>query len=89
MAACDKLYGTKKQYKEFRDWLAKKEPRYLVYMKERPSKELADGAEVTIAYSRAIQGWLQENCRFGWVKEQIKGNVGIQRAIGCGDNEGD
>lgn len=38
MAACDNLYGNRKQWRKLKQFIAEKKPEYLVFMRERPEK---------------------------------------------------
>jgi hypothetical protein len=80
MAACDNLYGTKKEWIELRDYLFDNNPSALVYMKQKPLSELD---EVRLCYIPDIQGWLIENCTLTWVQERLNENFDIQKMI-CG-----
>ena len=80
MAGCDNLYGNLHQWRELFDFLRKKKPEYLEYMKAQPSRM---GKMVRICYIAEIQGWLIDNCPFEWVKEQLEENFLIQSMI-CG-----
>jgi len=80
MAACDNLYGNKKEWKELHDFLAKTNPKWIkLYMKNEPEGD----EEERICYIADIQGWLMKNCPLEWVKERLEDNFSIQTLI-CG-----
>jgi hypothetical protein len=78
MAACDNLYGTKKQWKQLYKFLKKNKAEWLVSMYPEPD---VDGVETRICYTGNVQGWLYENCPLKWVKEKLKCNFDVQRII--------
>ena len=78
MAACDNLYGNKKEWQEFHDFLAPIRPKWVKkYMRSQPQGD----DEVRICYIPEIQGWLIENCPLDWVKERLIENFDVQRII--------
>jgi hypothetical protein len=78
MAACDNLYGTKKEWQELHDFLFQTHPEYIKkYMRSQPEHE----GEVRICYIADIQGWLIKNCPLVWVKERLSDNFEIQKII--------
>ena len=78
MAACDNLYGNKKEWNEFHDFLSQTHPEWIEqYMYSEPE----EGNEQRICYIASIQGFLIENCPLDWVKEKLNENFFIQRAI--------
>jgi hypothetical protein len=80
MAACDNLYGRKKEWQQLHDFLIRKKPEYLCYMRERPKYK----GETRICYIADIQGWLILNCPYEWVKCRLGCNFIIQEMI-CGN----
>lgn len=80
MAACDNLYGNRKEWFELYAFLALTHPEWIEqYMGEAPE----EGEEVRICYIADIQGYLIENCPLEWVTERLNDNFNIQRFI-CG-----
>lgn len=80
MAACDNIYGNKKEWKELHAFLYKTKPEYIKQcMREEPK----DDEEQRICYIADIQGWLIENCPLEWVKERLNDSFDVQRFI-CG-----
>lgn len=61
MAACDNLYGNKKEWIELRDFLLDNYPKAAWYMNHKPQLE---DVHVRICYIADIQEWLIENCPF-------------------------
>jgi hypothetical protein len=79
MAACDNLYGNRKEWNELHAFLFQTKPLWIEkYMRKQPTEE--DG-EVRICYIADIQDWLIENCPLVWVQDRLKGNFDIQRLI--------
>jgi hypothetical protein len=78
MAACDNLYGTKKQWKELYKFLKESKSDWIVSMKPEPD---VDDVVTRICYTADIQGWLYENCSLEWVKNQLESNFDVQRVI--------
>lgn len=81
MAACDNLYGNKKEWEELRDFLLENNPKAFYYMNPKPIEE---DEEVRICYIPDIQAWLIKNCPLKWVQERLNENFDIQRMI-CGE----
>ena len=81
MAACDYLYGNKKEWQELHDFFIEKKRKKWVkmYMRSQPDSE----QESRICYIASIQGWLVKNCPLSWVKERLDNNFDIQALI-CG-----
>ncbi len=81
MAACDNLYGNRKEWNELHAFLVQTKPEYIErYMRKQPEE---NEGEVRICYIADIQGWLIENCPLQWVKEKLEVNFNIQTMI-CG-----
>jgi hypothetical protein len=79
MAACDNLYGNKKEWEELNAFLYEHKPEWAFYMRSKPEGE----EQVRICYIADIQGWLIENCPLKWVKERLEEDFDVQRMI-CG-----
>lgn len=80
MAACDKLYGTREQWKELYIYIEKNKPEYLHYMREEePGSE---GDQWTLCYARGMQEWLYDEFPGSWVKEKLDENIYTQKMIG-------
>lgn len=83
MAAIDKIYGTQKQYNEFKKWAKKQKPIkgefgfiYPIdyfYPRNGCNKEKRPIAN----FPRVIDKWLLKNCPIEWVTDQIKEQYGI------------
>ncbi len=81
MAACDNLYGNRKQWNELHAFLVQTHADWIGrYMNPQPEEE--DG-EVRICYIADIQGYLIKECPLDWVKEQLEDNFIVQSMI-CG-----
>ena len=80
MAACDNLYVDQNKWIELFEFLSENKPEYLIHMKKQPN--MLDG-EIRICYIADIQKYLYDNCPLEWVKEDLKDNFMIQKAI-CG-----
>lgn len=79
MAACDNIYGGKKEWKELYDFLKRKKPEYLIFMKEKPKRK----GKYRICYIADIQGYLFKRCHLKWVNKKLIENFNIQTLI-CG-----
>lgn len=79
MAACDNLYGNRKEWKELYDFLVEKKRKKWVkaYMKKQPHGD----EEARLCYVANIQGWLIQNCTLAWVQQRLNDNFDIQRML--------
>lgn len=79
MAACDNLYGNRKQWNELHAFLVQTHPELIEKcMRTQPNE---DDGEVRICYIPDIQKWLIENCQIDWIKNKLEKNFEIQRII--------
>lgn len=88
MAFIDKLYGTKKQYREFFEWCQAERPTLLknfyappIYDGGNPLEENEDFWPIA-NFSCKQDKWLLENCDLEWVVKYIKWQRGIDRSHG-------
>lgn len=78
MAACDNLYGNRKEWNELHDFLVNTRPEWVdKYMYRQPE----DDVEVRICYVASIQEYLIQNCPLTWVHDRLNDNCDIQRMI--------
>lgn len=77
MAAIDKIYGTTKQYDEFRAWTADNAPQYLKHFYERDGYHDDTDRPIT-NLTEAADMWLLANCPLDWVVERIREQYGIE-----------
>lgn len=69
MAAIDKIYGTRAEYKELKAWIRKNAPEYLTRIYTWPkSQEIGPISNFT----KAQDSWLYINCPIEWVCTRIK-----------------
>jgi len=80
MAACDNLYGNRKEWQELHDFLYRTKPEWIKrYMRQQPNQD----EYIRICYIADIQEYLIENCPLEWVRERLNENFEVQRII-CG-----
>ena len=70
MAAIDKIYGTKKQWQQLRDWLEKHKPDALCYMYKKPPNSC--GEYPLSNFPSEIDYWLISNCPLDFVQERLQ-----------------
>jgi hypothetical protein len=71
MAAIDKIYGSTKQYDEFKSWAEKNCPKWLKHFYPRDGYE--DGYDRPItSLPEEADWWLLENCPIQFVTDRIK-----------------
>lgn len=73
MAAIDKIYGSRKQYDEFRAWAREVKPDILRYFYVWTEEWLIDGKSHPItSFPLSVDIWLLVNCSLEWVVDYIK-----------------
>lgn len=78
MAAIDKIYGTKSQCIELRNWLKKNRKRYLKCM--RSAKGMKENEDWPISnFSKEADLYLLTNCPIKWVTDYIKCQYGLRK----------
>jgi hypothetical protein len=76
MAAIDKLYGTKEQYFDFRNWCLNNNPEALDFF--YPSWDHKDNlTHAMTSFPIHIDKWMLQNCPFDYIKKQIKDQYNI------------
>ena len=78
MAAIDKIYGTTKQYDEFKDWMANNAPQYLNCFYERDGYS-EDTIRPITNLPEVADMWLLDNCPITWVVERIRNQYGHEQ----------
>jgi len=77
MAGIDKIYGTTKQYAEFRAWLEKYNRKAIPYL--YPKFDYEDNSERPISnFPEKIDKWLLKYCTIDWVVKKIKEQYNIK-----------
>jgi len=76
MAAIDKIYGTKKQYDEFRRWCSRHKPEALVYFYEWHDEYKDNKNYAMTNFPERIDRWMLKNCKIDWVVAYIKDQYG-------------
>src|SRR5277367_5366759 len=74
MAAIDKIYGTKYQWKQLYDFLVQLKPEYIdKYIYKHKIEEIPDDSEIAIAnFSRDADLWLMQNCNLDFVQKRLQ-----------------
>jgi hypothetical protein len=79
MAAIDKIYGTKAQYKKFHAWIEKNHPAWLVHFYPFPTHRMAKGAVSAITnFPVDVDRYLLNNCPLDFVVKEIKEQYRIE-----------
>lgn len=77
MAALDKIYGTKEQMLEFRNWCKKNNKEALNYFYTWTDEMLKSNSEHVITnFPITTDRWLIQNCPINWVKDKIHEQYG-------------
>lgn len=72
MAAIDKIYGTRNQHIELRNWLLRNNPKALKYLYEEEIDNNEHRNRPISNFPEEIDKWLLENCPIEWVTDYIK-----------------
>ena len=75
MSSIEKLFGTHKQYKEFRLWCHENKKEALPYFYTWDTKDKEQ--HIVCLLPEEIDMWLLENCPIEWVINQIKEQYGL------------
>ena len=77
MASIEKIYGTREQYLQLKDWINDNRPELLRFL--YPIEPAAGAADAVIAnFPVRVDQWLLDNCNIDFVIDRIKDQYHIK-----------
>ena len=76
MAGIDKIYGSQKEYLEFKNWLTENRPDALQYVYEEKGFNEID--RPISNFPENIDKWLMKNCSLNFIQVRLKEQYGKQ-----------
>jgi hypothetical protein len=88
MAGIDKIYGTKVQFEELKQWLKNNKPEYIKYLYWIGWEKAVEKQKYPISnFPEEADYWLFFHCPLVWVRKRILEQYGLDQCVFVKEDE--